>query len=114
MKQANEQLTKSLTFDSLLDRAYEIHDRTSDEIVKASSLRLNDRGGISSRYSIYDTPRVLETLDDLYGVASDEELYKKGFNCMHARRGDMNLRNDEVVFYNESAPCIKYLVEFGV
>lgn len=34
------------------------------------------------------------------------------YNCLHAHAGSSGLRNDEVVFYNEHAVCLNYLVEF--
>ena len=30
--------------------------------------------------------------------------------CLHAKAGDFNLRNDEVIFYNNDAVCLEYLV----
>ena len=40
-------------------------------------------------------------------------LDSRGFDCVHAQGGKCGLRYDEVVFYDESAVCIKYLFEFS-
>lgn len=47
-----------------------------------------------------------------YGKMNEELLqkYQKGANCLHAHAG-ASLRNDEVIFYNETAVNMKYLVE---
>lgn len=34
-------------------------------------------------------------------------------NCLHAKAGVSGLMNDEVIFYDEAAVCLQYLVEFG-
>lgn len=40
-------------------------------------------------------------------------MKEKGTNCLHAKKDVCGLYNDEVIFYNESAVCLQYLVEFG-
>ncbi len=42
---------------------------------------------------------------------TEDELKQQGKNCVHAERG-LSLRNDEVVFYNEDAVLLNYIVEF--
>ncbi len=39
-------------------------------------------------------------------------LKNKGKNCVHAKGGECGLRNDEIIFYNEAAMCLRYVVEF--
>ena len=39
------------------------------------------------------------------------ELLREGKNCVHAERG-AQLRNDEIVYYSESAMVLRYLVRF--
>lgn len=34
-------------------------------------------------------------------------------NCVHAEGGTCNLRNDEIIFYDEGAMCLRYVVEFS-
>ena len=63
----------------------------------------------------------------LYKTAYDPLLYSKGTcwscsrdykgetlsankTCLHAKGGDFGLRNDEVIFYDNSAVCLEYLV----
>ena len=41
------------------------------------------------------------------------KLKGKHKNCVHARGGDCGLRNDEILFYDEGAMCLKYVVEFN-
>ena len=40
-------------------------------------------------------------------------LKENNANCLHAKKDVCGLRNDEVVFFDEDAICIRYLVEFG-
>ena len=56
-----------------------------------------------------------------YGVPLDvtasQQITKKYLdslhkNCVHAHAG-MHLRNDEIVFYDESAMVLNYIVEFA-
>lgn len=41
------------------------------------------------------------------------DLDARGKDCVHAYAGCSGLRNEEIVFYDEAAMCIRYLVEFG-
>ena len=53
--------------------------------------------------------------DPYYPTSSGDkknEMLMAGKNCVHAKRKNIGLYNDEVVFYNENAICIEYLVEF--
>ena len=44
----------------------------------------------------------------------DEKFVRsKGGDCLHAEALKTGLRNDEIVFYNESAVCLNYIVEFS-
>lgn len=47
-----------------------------------------------------------------WGAFSQDFLDKQGCDCVHAKSGVANLRNDEIVFYNESAMVLNYIVEF--
>ena len=49
------------------------------------------------------------------GKSSEVDLrfYKAGYNCLHAYGGTCGLRNDEIIFYNEDALCLQYILEFG-
>lgn len=41
------------------------------------------------------------------------ELARGGYNCVHAKGGNgCYLRNDEVVYFSESAMCLNYIVVF--
>lgn len=39
-------------------------------------------------------------------------LKKSGKNCVHAEGGTCGLINDEIIFYDEGAMCLRYVVEF--
>ncbi len=52
-------------------------------------------------------PSRLESWDFTEG-----KLKKKGANCVHAEGGTCGLMNDEIIFYNEDAMCLRYVVEF--
>ena len=41
------------------------------------------------------------------------EMQNAGKNCVHAKKNKVGLYNDEVIFYDENAVCIEYLVEFA-
>ena len=43
---------------------------------------------------------------------TDEALRKKGKDCVHAHAGTQ-LRRDEIIFYNEDAMVLNYIVEFA-
>ena len=42
---------------------------------------------------------------------TEDELKQLGKNCVHAEAGP-SLLNDEIVFYNEDAVLLNYIVEF--
>lgn len=56
----------------------------------------------------YGTPKDV-TLPEQY---DQNILDNEGFNCVHAHAGSY-LRNDEIVFYNEAAMLLNYIVEFN-
>lgn len=39
-------------------------------------------------------------------------LKKKSKNCVHAHGGDCGLRNDEIIFYDEAAMVLRFVVQF--
>ena len=57
----------------------------------------------------YGTPYETST----WSGATDykQEVKKAGANCLHAPAGSA-LMNDEIVFYNEAAVVLNYIVEF--
>ena len=38
------------------------------------------------------------------------ETLSSNHTCLHAKSGDFGLRNDEVIFYNNNAVCLEYLI----
>ena len=46
------------------------------------------------------------------GYYSEADLKRVGKNCVHATPNNTGLRNDEIIFYNESAMLLNYIVEF--
>ena len=46
------------------------------------------------------------------GTYTQDIINSKGCNCVHAHAGNY-LRNDEIVFYDEAAMLLNYIVEFG-
>ena len=58
----------------------------------------------------YGTPYMTHSYGDHNGPATTKA---NKCNCLHATPANTGLRNDEVVFYNESAVVMNYLVEFG-
>lgn len=48
-----------------------------------------------------------------WGNQYDQKFMKShGCNCLHTQRHDCGLRNDEIVFYDEAAMYLSYIVEF--
>lgn len=47
------------------------------------------------------------------GESARRSMESHNCNCVHAIPGNMVLRNEEIVFYDESAVVLNYLVEFG-
>lgn len=43
---------------------------------------------------------------------TESKIKKKGADCVHAEGGTCGLMNDEIIFYNEDAMCLRYVVEF--
>jgi poly [ADP-ribose] polymerase 2/3/4 len=58
----------------------------------------------------YGSPASCADMSWEYGQGKLDAL---GCDCLHARRGDRGLRNDEVVVYDEAACRIRYLVRFA-
>lgn len=58
----------------------------------------------------YGNPLEVSSYSSDYACYSESSLNGK-YDCLHAKKGEM-LRADEIVFYNESATTINYLVEF--
>ena len=56
----------------------------------------------------YGKPCVVQSA----GRYDKEGLDTMGKDCVHAYAGCSGLRNEEIVFYDEAAVCLKYLVEF--
>lgn len=48
-----------------------------------------------------------------HGYQTEQTMKRLGKNCVHAEKASCGLLNDEVIFYDESAVCLKYLVEFA-
>ncbi len=57
----------------------------------------------------YGNPYVVQSA----GRYTLSTLDKMGKDCVHAYAGCSGLRNEEIVFYDEAAMCLRYLVEFG-
>ena len=47
------------------------------------------------------------------GHYTQRGLELKGCNCVYAKAENTGLRNDEIIFYNEDAMCLNYIVEFS-
>lgn len=47
------------------------------------------------------------------GHYTQSGLDMKGCNCVYAKAENTGLRNDEIIFYNEDAMCLNYIVEFS-
>ncbi len=47
------------------------------------------------------------------GHYTQQELDKKGCNCVYAKASNTGLFNDEIIFYNEDAVVLNYIVEFS-
>ena len=61
---------------------------------------------------LYDT-----AFGDPYYASStyhaEEDFHNSGKNCLYASKGKLGLFNDEVVFYDENAVCLSYLVKIA-
>lgn len=47
-----------------------------------------------------------------YGDFNEEDMKQNHTDCVYAKRENTGLRRDEVVFYNNDAVCLNYIVEF--
>lgn len=77
----------------------------------------SDHGYLGLYATAYGNPNKSDGEDDYdracYSTKKETDWLKaNGYNCLHAQSGSM-LQNDEVVFYNEKAMLLNYLVEFS-
>ena len=71
----------------------------------------NEPSGIMGLYATaYGTP--YKPVNEM-GENARRSMVSRNCNCVHAIPGNMALRNEEIVFYDESAVVLNYLVEFG-
>ena len=71
----------------------------------------NEPRGILGLYATaYGTP--YKPVNEM-GENARRSMVSQNCNCVHAIPGNMALRNEEIVFYDESAVVLNYLVEFG-
>lgn len=57
----------------------------------------------------YGTPYDTDTWSN--SIDYKNEVLKSGKDCLHAHAGSA-LKNDEIVFYDEAAMVLNYIVEF--
>lgn len=74
------------------------------------------RGGAARRYAyvgVYDVAygKPMEVHSSDYRLTLDR-VRSAGCDCVHARKGTA-LRNDEIMVYEDTACCIKYLIEYA-
>lgn len=65
-------------------------------------------GSLQAFASSYKIGTVTHLMDGTAQMMKDNHT-----NCLHAKAGVSGLMNDEVIFYDEAAVCLQYLVEFG-
>ena len=46
-----------------------------------------------------------------WGSSAEAETKRQNKDCLYAKKGRMGLYNDEVVFYDEGAVCLSYLIK---
>ena len=68
----------------------------------------SNRGFMGIFATAYGTPNMVKTWGGDYSNGCRTGRY----DCVHATAGNTGLRADEVVFYDEDAICLNYLVEF--
>lgn len=59
----------------------------------------------------YGTPYMVNTWGSSY--ENEASIKRKGCNCLHATPSNTGLRADEIIYYNENAVCLNYIVIFG-
>lgn len=69
----------------------------------------SDRGFMGIFACAYGKPLMVKT----YGGNYESQVKNSDCNCLHATSSNTGLRADEIVFYNEDALCLNYIVEFG-
>lgn len=62
---------------------------------------------------LYETAYGTPYIPDQLMKGTKEFLNKEKANCIHANKGVCGLANDEIIFFDEDAVCIQYLVEFS-
>ena len=60
---------------------------------------------------LYDTAVGNPHYSTTWGSSAEAETKRLDKDCLYAKKGTMGLYNDEVVFYNEKAVCLSYLVK---
>lgn len=71
--------------------------------------RGNDNTGFMGLYATaYGNPYYPRTAGNMKPY-----MEQNNKDCVHARKADVGLYNDEVIFYNEKAMCLEYFVEFS-
>ena len=71
--------------------------------------RGNDNTGFMGLYATaYGDPYYPTTSGNM-----KPSMERNGKDCVHAKKEKVGLYNDEVIFYNENAMCLEYLVEFA-
>ena len=70
----------------------------------------SDSGFMGLYECAYGTPRFAKRT----GWFTQADMDRYGTDCVHAEASAGFLNNDEVVFYDEDAVCLKYLVEFAL
>ena len=68
----------------------------------------SDRGFMGIFATAYGKPNMVKTWGGNYSSSCKHGTY----DCVHATSGNTGLRADEIVFYDENARCLNYLVEF--
>lgn len=68
-----------------------------------------NRGFMGIYATAYGNPCMIHT----WGSDSKRKMEQDKCNCVHATPANTGLMNDEVVFYDEAAIVMNYLVEFG-
>ena len=68
----------------------------------------SDRGFMGIFATAYGNPNMVST----WGGDYSADCKRGQYDCVHATSGNTGLRADEVVFYDENAMCLNYLVEF--
>ena len=60
---------------------------------------------------LYDTAVGKPHYSTTWGASAEAETKRLDKDCLYAKKGTMGLYNDEVVFYDEKAVCLSYLIK---